>query len=311
MARVARLHHHGKPLQVEEVDLPEPGRGEVRVRLAFAGVNPVDSYVAAGRVAAQAPLPRTLGSEASGHLDGGPVLVTGSDLGTGRDGVWASSANVPEGAVVPLPDGVDLRAAAALGVAGLTACNIVRRAAVGPADRVLVLGASGGVGLPTVSLVAASGATVWGQTGSADKADAIRRMGAHDVVITGAESLAETVGPLRPTVVIDPLGGEFTPAALTVLSARGRVVLFGTSAGAESTVNLQTLYRNGLTVFGYAGLSLSDEERDAGLRDAVQALSAGRLCIPVDRVLPLDQVNEALRLLSDRGVVGKVVLDLS
>jgi NADPH:quinone reductase len=311
MARAARLHHHGDPLRIEDVALPDPGEGEVRVTLAFAGVNPVDSYLAAGRVAPDAPLPRTLGGEASGHLDGRPVLVTGSGLGTRRDGVWASAANVPEGAVVPLPDGLDLRAAAALGVAGLTASDVVRLAAVGPADRVLVLGASGGVGLPTVSLVAATGATVWGQTGSADKAEAIRRQGADDVVVTGAEGLSEAVAPLRPSVVIDPLGGAFTPVALTALSPRGRLVLFGTSAGAASTLNLQTLYRNGLTVLGYGGLILSDEERTRGLQEAVRALQEGRLRIAVDRVLPLDRVDDAFGLLSDRGVTGKIVLDLA
>jgi len=90
MVKAARLHHHGDPLAVDEVSLPAPAPGEVRVELAFAGVNPVDSYVAAGRVAADGPLPRTVGSEASGHLDGRPVLVTGAGLGStsGRRRRW-------------------------------------------------------------------------------------------------------------------------------------------------------------------------------------------------------------------------------
>src|SRR4051794_15161097 len=107
MVPAARLHRHGKPLRVEDVDLPDPGEGEVRVELRFAGVNPVDRYAAEGRVAADAPLPRTLGGEGSGLLDGTPVLVTGGGVGTIRDGVWAGAAVVPETAVVPLPDGVD------------------------------------------------------------------------------------------------------------------------------------------------------------------------------------------------------------
>src|SRR3954451_12749914 len=118
MVKAARLHGHDIPLVVEEVGLPSPGDGEVRVELAFAGVNPVDSYIARGRVASDGPMPRTVGGEASGLVDGRPVLVTGAGLGSTRDGVWAGAANVPESAVVPLPDGVDLEVAAAVGVAG-------------------------------------------------------------------------------------------------------------------------------------------------------------------------------------------------
>jgi NADPH2:quinone reductase len=311
MVKAARLHEHGGPLRVEDVELPEPQDGEVRVELAFAGVNPVDSYAAQGRVAGDGPLPRTLGGEASGHVDGRRVLVTGAGLGSTRNGVWASAANVPVTAVVPVPDGVGLREAAAMGVAGLTAWDTLHRAGVQPGDRVLVLGASGGVGLPTVSLAVAMGATVWGQTGSHGKSEAVRRQGAHHVVVADASGLAGAVGEWAPTVVIDGLGGGFTAAALPVMSPHGRLVLFGTSAGSTSTLELRTLYRNGLQVLGYAGLRLSDDERRAGLREALAALADGRMRIPIDRILTLEQVNEAFQLLSDRAVTGKIVLDLS
>src|SRR5436309_11775759 len=109
--RAARLHQHGEPLEVEEVELPAPGEGEVRVELQFAGVNPVDTYIAQGRVAPDSRLPRTLGGEAAGTLDGLPVLVAGEALGAARDGVWAQAAVVPSAAVIELPDGVDPRGA--------------------------------------------------------------------------------------------------------------------------------------------------------------------------------------------------------
>src|SRR3954470_2350854 len=310
MVKAARLHHHGDPLVVDEVSLPAPEAGEVRVELAFAGVNPVDSYVAAGRVAADGPLPRTVGSEASGHLDGRPVLVSGAGLGSTRDGVWAGAVNVPPSAVVPLPAGVGLPEAAVLGVAGLTAWDTLQLAGVQTGDRVLVLGASGGVGLTTVSLAVSMGATVWGQTGSSDKAGAIRRQGADRVVVSDATGLRDAVAELEPTVVIDGLGGEFTPAALSAMAPHGRLVLFGTSAGSTSTLELRTVYRNGLRLLGYGGLMLSDEERRAGLGEALAALADGRLRIPIDRVLPLQQVNEAFRLIGDRALTGKIVLDL-
>jgi NADPH:quinone reductase len=238
------------------------------------------------------------------------VLVAATGLGTDREGVWAGAAVVDEQAVVPLPDGVSLADAAAMGVAGLTTWNTLQMAEVAAGDRVLVLGASGGVGLPIVSLAAALGASVWGQTGNEQKADAIRAQGAHAVVVTDAGGLADAVREWAPTVVVDSLGAEFTPAALSAMAPLGRLVLFGTSAGSTATLELRDVYRNGLRILGYAGLRLPDDERRAGLQAALGALADGRLRIPVDRVLPLEQVDEAFRLLADRAVAGKVLLDL-
>lgn len=311
MATAARLVRHGAPLRIEDVDLPEPGAGEVRVDLAFGGVNPVDRYTAQGTVAPDGPVPRTLGGEASGHVDGRPVLVAGAGLGARRDGVWATAAVVPQASVVPLPDGVELRDAAAMGVAGLTAWNVLSDAGVGEGDRVLVLGASGGVGQVVVSLAASLGAQVCGQTGNAGKVDAVRRQGADRVVVADAGALADAVAGFAPTVVVDPLGGGFTGAALRLLQTHGRLVLFGTSADSEGTLPLQQLYRKGLRVFGYAGLLLSDDARRAGLSSALDALADGRLRVTVDRVVRLDEVDEAFRLIVDRAVTGKVLLDLS
>src|ERR1700685_141513 len=95
MTRAARLVQHGQPLRVEDVTLPDPGPGEVRVRLAFAGVNPIDRYNAEGRGAAEGRVPRALGGEASGLVDGQPVVVVGAGLGSARDGVFATEAVVP------------------------------------------------------------------------------------------------------------------------------------------------------------------------------------------------------------------------
>src|SRR5437763_4174676 len=106
--RAARLHEHGQPLRVEEVELPEPGPDEVLVELRYAGINPVDRYMAEGRVAPDGPLPRTLGSEGSGVLGGQEVLIAGGGLGAGRDGVWAQAAVVPASSVLELPPGVEL-----------------------------------------------------------------------------------------------------------------------------------------------------------------------------------------------------------
>lgn len=310
MASAARLIEHGRPLEVREVELAEAGPGERLVELHFAGVNPVDRYVAEGAVAPDGPLPRTLGGEGSGWLDGRAVLVCGEGLGARRDGVWAEAAVVPDSAIFELPPGVDPAAAAAMGIAGLTAWHVVGMADVGPEDRVLVLGAAGGVGLPVVSLASSLGAVVWGQTGQAEKADAIRAMGAAEAVVADAGTLTAAVAELRPTAVFDPLGGGFTAAALAAMRPYGRLVLFGTSAGPDASLDLRHVYRNGIRILGYGGLMLTSEQRREGLQGALAALADGRLRIGIGEELPLERVNEALALLADRRVTGKVVLAL-
>ena len=310
VTRAARLVEHGHPLRVDDVQLPEPGPGEVVVRLAFAGVNPIDRYNAEGRAAPDGPVPRTLGGEASGLVDGQPVVVVGAGLGSTRDGVFATEAVVPLGAVVPVLGAVSLEEAGAMGVAGLTAWNTVSLAGVRPEDRVLVLGASGGVGSTIVSLVHSLGATVWGQCRSLEKAAAVRAQGADEVVVASAEGLADAVKDLRPTVVTDPLGAAFTGAALSVLAPDGRLVLYGTSAGSEATLQLQPVYRSGQRILGYAGLRLSDETRRHDLSEALSALADGRLRIRIGRTFPLERVNDAFAAVADGTVDGKILLEL-
>ncbi len=311
-ARAARLSAHGKPLDVRDVDLADPEAGETVVDMAYAGVNPVDRYGALGRVAPDGPLPRTLGGEGAGTVGDRRVMVRGYGLGATRDGLWATQATVPERALIDVPDGVELAVAAAMGIAGVTAWRTVTdMARITAGDRVLVLGASGGVGSIVVSAVKAIGATVWGQTGSSDKAAWVGERGAERVVVGGAAEVVSVAKELCPTAVFDPLGGGFTGAAIEVLEPHGRLVIFGTSAAPSGEVPIQQLYRKGLTVHGYAGLLEGDEVMGRHIRDALEAARDGRLEVVVDRALPLDDVNDAFDLIESRGLRGKIVLDLS
>lgn len=309
----ARVHTHGKPLVVEDVDSPAAGDDEVVVEIAFAGVNPVDRYIAEGRVAPDSPLPRTMGMEGAGRLagDGQPVLVHGGGLATRRDGAWSRRVVAPRAAVTPIPAGVDLAEAAAMGVAGVTAWRTAtEQAKVSADDRVLVLGASGGVGSMLVSLCRSLGARVWGQTGNPDKAAFVREQGAEEVVTAAASELVAAVEPLAPTVVFDALGDGFSAAGIEALAQFGRLVSFGVSAGPVAEVNMQMLYRKGLTVYGYGGLIDSAERLEAGKVAALAALADGQIRVAIADVLPLSRVNDAFTALVDRAVTGKIVLDL-
>lgn len=306
----ARLVQHGQRLQIQDTEIPDPDGDEVVLRVVYSGVNPVDIYAARGHEASDAPVPRTLGTEGAGTVDGRQVVARGYGIGTARDGLWATESVVPRAALIDIPDGVDMRAAAAMGVAGVTAWRAVTELAkVKADDRVLVLGASGGVGSIIIPIVKSVGAAVTGQTSNEDNAEWIMERGADQVVVTDAPTLAAATAHLRPTVVFDGLGGGFTGGAVEALRPRGRLVLFGTSAGPEGQVPLQSLHRKAVAVLGYTGVLDSDEAINTALRRALDALAAGRFSVPIDSAMPLDQVNEAFDRIQRRDVRGKVVLD--
>jgi NADPH2:quinone reductase len=153
---------------------------------------------------------------------------------------------------------------------------------------------------------------VWGQTGSAEKADWVSRRGADRVVVaTDAAALVDVAAELRPTVVFDPLGGSFTGAAIELLRTRGRLVIFGTSSDARGEVPLQALYRKAISVYGYAGLIEDADTLARGVEVALAAERDGLMQIEIDRVLPLDAVNDAFALLASRAVRGKILIDLA
>jgi NADPH:quinone reductase len=310
--KAARLAEHGSPLLVEDLDLEAAASGEVVVDMAYSGVNPVDRYIAQGLVAADCPLPRTPGTEGAGTVDGRPVVVRGHGIGTLRDGLWATQAVVPEASLIAAPAGVDLRQAAAVSVAGTTAWRlVVELAKVQADDRVVVLGASGGVGSAAVSIAKARGAQVWGQTSDPAKADWVSGLGCDRVVVAGADSLAGELSPFQPTVAIDVLGDGFTGACVAALAHRGRIATAGTSAGTTGEIPLQALYRKSLTILGYGGLAEPDEALAAAVEVAIGALLRDELYIAIDTVVPLDDVNEALSRLERRQVCGKLVIDCS
>lgn len=306
--RAARVHTFGQPLQVDDVPEPEAGEGEKVVRLDYAGVNPLDVRICAGG-AGRVPLPFTPGVEGVGTTEQGRVLVYGEGIGMRRAGTYAEQVLAPSSSLVPLDDAVDPVQAAGVGLAGVTAWGALHRTArVTAEDRVLVLGASGGVGSLVVQLAREAGATVWSQVSTEADAEAQSGFGAHETVVGGPAELRDALRPVSPTLVIDPLGGEFTPAALRALEPGGRVVVFGVAAGDRSTLDLAMLYRKAAIVQGHAALTMSPADVRQALEACLTSLATSRLQVHVDELLPLERVNEAHARLVDRNVTGKLVL---
>jgi NADPH2:quinone reductase len=309
--RAARLHSIGGTLQLDELPDPQPGPGEQLVEIAYASVNPLDVWVTQGSVgAAAANLPWIPGTEATGHVDGRPVLVRGGGLGVVRPGVYRNTIAVPQDWLLPLSEELDLAQVAAMPVAGITAwMSLHSRAQIGALDRVLILGASGGVGAVAIQLAKAVGATVWGQTGSPNKVNGITANGADNVVVTDAEGLGAAVESFEPTVILDSLGGPFTDAAIASIANQGRLVVFGTSNNEQVSINLRRLYRKGVSLLGYAGMVDTPEEQRNAIDTLLAMMAAGSLHIPVGDVLPLGDAGEAHARILERRVEGKLLLD--
>jgi NADPH:quinone reductase len=310
--RCARLPAVGAPVTIEDVTLPEPGEGEVVVTLDRAGLNPLDIYAMAGTAGDTTRLPRTLGIEGTGELDGRRVVVHGGGIGLIRDGTFGGAVVVPAECAVEIPDSVPAEVAGAIAVAGITAWRVTREVArVDPLDRVLVLGAAGGVGSLVAQLARSAGAVVWAQTGNVAKREFLAGLGVDETVVADAAGLTDAVHALAPTVVFDPLGGAFTPAALAALRPYGRLVSYGAAAGGSATVDIRPFYRNGMRMLGYGGTLESAARTAEGITSVAAEIAAKRLTIPVAEVIPLDRLADAVEAVRARKVTGKVVLDVA
>jgi NADPH:quinone reductase len=311
--RASRLHEIGGTLQLDE-GLPDPvaGDGEVIVEMVYASVNPLDIWVTRGAPGtAAANLPWIPGTEGTGTVDGKPVIVRGAGLGVIRPGVYCDRIAVPAECTVPLPGQTDLAQASALGVAGITAWQCIHaKGRVISSDRVLVLGASGGVGIVATQIAKATGATVWGQTTNAAKTAGIAAAGAdRALVVANAADLVGALDGFTPTVILDPLGGAWTMPAIDAIANGGRLVVFGTSDDEQVALNWRTMYRKGTQIFGYSGLVETPAEQAQVLEKLITLTNNGTLRIPIGATLPLGEAATAHANILNRKVEGKQILD--
>lgn len=295
-------------VSVEEVPEPEPGPDDVVVDIAYAAVNPFDMQVLRGQIGADPTRRLTLGTEATGYLAGRPVLVSGGGLGVSRDGTFAPRVVVSRDAMRALPEDVDLRSVTGVGVAGRTAWRVVHQlAAVTSDDLVLVLGATGGVGQFAVQLAARTGATVLAHTGSSAKATALEALGVEGVVADAPGALAEALDGREPSVVLDPLGGDYVSTLFAHVTTSARIVTYGVLAGATTTFDLARLYGRGIKVQGTSGGTTSPADNAEALAGVLDAVVGGDVLV-ASEVLPLAEGPTAFDRLAARTVIGKLLL---
>jgi NADPH2:quinone reductase len=313
--RAAVITELGALPQLREVPDPSPTEGEVLVEVLATPLNPIDINVGAGRFyGGHPPLPFVPGSEAVGRVSGSGELVWahGSGLGTTRDGGLAELLAAPRDALFHAPEVADPALAGALGIAGLAGwLPLAWRAPLAGGETVLVLGATGTVGLVAVQAakllgakrVVAAGRNVRGlERAAAVGADATVRLGDGDVVAR----FREACGGEGPDYIVDPLWGE-PLAAATEAAARGaRVVNIGQSAGPEATLTSAAVRGKQLEIYGYSNFAAPHELLASEYRRLVEHAIAGRVRVDVEEV-PLEQAADAWRRQSE-GAGTKLVV---
>jgi NADPH2:quinone reductase len=319
--RAIRVHATGGPevLRLEELPTPEPGPGEALVRVEAAGVNFLDVYLRTGAYARE--LPFGVGEEGAGVVERVGRGVTGVKAGdrvawSSAAGSYASHVLARASALVPVPDGVDTRTAAAAMLQGMTAHYLSHATfPLKPGDTCLVHAAAGGVGLLLVQMAKRCGARVIGTTSTEDKAKLAREAGADEVILYTCEAFDEAVrartGGRGVDVVYDSVGATTFDRSLLSLRPRGLLALFGQSSGRVPPFDLQTLNQRGSlfvtrpTLRDYVASRAELLERADGVLGAV---ARGELKVRVHAEYPLGRAADAHRALESRATSGKLVL---
>ena len=316
-----RIHEYGdaSKLTYEEVPVPEPKAGEVRVRVAAIGLNFTEIYNRKGLYPRD--LPFTPGSEFAGEVDAVGENVTGfrkGDRVATASGVagYAGYALAPADRLVLVPASVTLEQAAALLLQGITAHYLALSTyPLKPGDTALVHAAAGGVGQLLVQIAKKRGAGVIATVSTEEKAGLARESGADQVILYAQQDFASETrrltGGKGVEVVYDGVGKATFLKGLDCLKPRGTMVLYGQASGPVDPLNPQLLNQKGslyLTRPTIAHYLLTREELLWRVEDLFSWLASGELKVRIDRTFPLAQAASAHTYMEGRETKGKVLL---
>jgi NADPH:quinone reductase-like Zn-dependent oxidoreductase len=339
--RAAFIERHGgrEVLQIGEQPAPDPGPGQVLIKVGACGVNWLDILVREARTPAKIAFPRIMGSEVAGVITAlGPgvtgiaegarvaihpylhcgtcefclageesVCVRGDILGLMSNGGYAEYVAVPANSLVHIPDSLSFVDAAAVSLATLTAWHmLIARARLQPGEKVLVLGASSGVGSAAIQIAKLAGASVLATAGSDAKLDLARRLGAEEVVNHTDGDIREAVRAWTNRrgvdVVVEHVGEATFQASVASLARNGRLVICGTTTGTNGTLNLWNLFAKQNQIIGSYGGNRAELAR------VLELTAQGRLTPVIDCVMSLDEVAQAQERLKAREQLGKIVI---
>ena len=308
-------------LVVAEVPAPEMKPGHVRVRVRAAGVNFADTLIIQGKYQVRPELPFSPGIELAGEITEVGAGVTGISvgqrvMGMASSGAYTQEVVLPATAVVPIPDMMDFESAAAFPVAyGTSHVALEHRANLKSGEKLLVLGAAGGVGLTAVEIGAAMGAEVVAVASSPEKLEIARAHGATHLIDYARDDLREKVKELvgGVDVVYDPVGGGAFDASLRCINWEGRILVIGFASGTIPQVPANLLLVKNVSVVGtFWGAYMQKDPKviGASLTKLLGWFSEGKLKPHVSESHPMVDAPKALRALMERRSTGKVVLTM-
>lgn len=304
---------------LEEQALPEPGAGEVRVRIKAASLNFPDLLMTEGKYQLKPELPFVLGMEFAGIVDalgaGVSAFAPGDAVAGGnRIGAFSEYAVVPAAALRKKPEAISFAAAASYGAAYLTAyVALVRRGNLQPGETLLVHGASGGVGLAAVDVGRLLGARVIATSASQDKRRILTEYGADHVLPDAGfrERVKELTGGRGADVIYDPVGGDVFDESVRCIAFDGRLLIIGFTSGRIPSVNVNMPLIKGFSVVGVRAGEYGRQFPDRG-RENMAAIwkwaEEGKVRPRIHAEVPLTDWRRAFEMMRSREVVGKVAI---
>ncbi|MBD8527620.1 NADPH:quinone oxidoreductase family protein [Pseudomarimonas arenosa] len=315
-------HQWGGPelLQVQELPAPQPGPGQISIRVRAASLNFPDLLMIQNKYQVQPALPFVPGAEIAGEIlavgEGVQGLQSGMSVaalcGTGG---FAEQCVVDAAMAMPLPPGTPMPLAASLALAFGTSWHALRdRAALQAGETVLVLGAAGGVGLAAVGIAKAIGARVLAAVSSEAKAEVCRQHGADEVVLYEQQDLRQAVKAFSAhgvDVVFDAVGGKLAESAFRSIAWRGRYLVIGFASGEIPALPWNLPLLKGASIVGvfWGEFARREPRRNAeGIGELLSWIQSGKLRPEISRVYSLADAAQAFVDMAERRVVGKVVI---
>ena len=305
-------------LEVVDRPDPEPGPGEVLIRVRAAGVNRPDLLQRQGLYSPPPGAGDILGLECSGEIAALGADVTDFTVGDPvcallGSGGYAELVAVPAGHVAPAPDGIDLVDAGGVMETTCTVwSNVVMVGRLSAGERLLVHGGGSGIGTTAIQVATALGARVATTVGSTEKADACRELGADIVVNYREQDFVEVLDDVPVDVVLDIIGAKYLASNLAVLGLDGRLVIIGMQGGIKAELDLTSLMSRRATVTGTLLRPRSIESKGEVVAQTVEhvwpMIAAGQVRPIVHATFPLEDVAQAHQVLEDSSHIGKVLL---
>ena len=308
-----------KNLVWSDVADPVPKPGQVIVKVRAAGVNRADLLQVAGKYPPPPGWPEWPGLECAGVIveapSGSRWQVGGKVCALLGGGGYAEKVAVPEGMVMPVPEGVSMVEAAALPEVYTTAMlNLGVLGELKRGETVFVQAGASGLGIAAIQIAKLIGARVVTTVGSPEKAAAVEKIGADVVINRKLEPVDERLMRNPVDVALDCAGGALLGKCLPAMNPGGRWILIATLGGESTEVPLRVLMKKHLRLIGSTLRSRTDAEKSAILRKLVETVwpqfSRGAVRPVIDRTFPMEQAAEAHRVLSEQKNIGKVVLTL-